>query len=305
MDRAVISKLLQADPEFAPFLATLHGISKMDDPSEEHVPGDGSTNKKKVALAGGLVAGAAAEGLATARAVGAMGKKPYAPKHVRVGNLTRVAHSPGGKKAEAAFQAANLIVGLGAAKEIAGSRKKVSKGVVGHFQPVGNVAANARARKLGLRGAAVAKRGSFELVDLTYTAEISKVNVEKRQVFGWASLSEIDGEPVVDRQGDHTPIDDAEDAAYEYMLTSRIGGDMHGRVSKLDAGPRHTADVIESMVFTPEKLEALGLEPDALPLGWWLGMKIHDDQQWQDVKDGKRTGFSVHGRGTRKEMIFA
>jgi hypothetical protein len=154
-------------------------------------------------------------------------------------------------------------------------------------------------RQSGAGQATVAKAADCE-----WHAEISKTDDDKRLVFGWASLSMVDGEPVLDRQGDYIPIDEAEDAAYRYMLTSRKGGDMHRRITKADSGPVHTADVVESMVFTPEKIAALGLEPDAVPLGWWLGMKVHDEQQWDDIKSGKRTGFSVHGSGTRKDMAL-
>lgn len=140
--------------------------------------------------------------------------------------------------------------------------------------------------------------------DLTWTGEISKINEEKRQVFGWCSLSKVDGEPVIDRQNDYIPIEETEAAAYTYVLESRKGGDMHKRKAKTGVSkgwdePLHTADMIESFVVTPEKLVQMGLAPDALPLGWWVGFKINDDEQWEMVKRGERTGFSVHGSGRR------
>lgn len=140
---------------------------------------------------------------------------------------------------------------------------------------------------------------------LEWQGTVSKVNEEKRQVFGWASLSVVDGERVVDLQDDYVPIEEIEKSAYTYVLESRKGGDMHERVSKLATAPRHTADLIESVVVTPEKLEAWGLEPDAMPLGWWTGFYVHDDQQWQKVLDGERLGFSIHGTGIRRELVSA
>lgn len=139
---------------------------------------------------------------------------------------------------------------------------------------------------------------------VTWVGEISKVDDEKRQVFGWASLSEVNGEPVIDRQGDWVPLDEIESAAYTYVLESRLGGDMHDRVTKSLTKPRHTSDMIESMVFTPEKVEALGLPAGSVPLGWWCGFKVHDDEQWLLVKSGKRAGFSIHGLGTRSPATF-
>lgn len=409
MDRRVVSKLLEADPEFASFLATLHGVSKLHDPSEVHVKGD---RKKERRLATGALAGTGIASVGGAHALYLTGKEahglkgdyegrhiaPEMPKFPKIaGAVKRLPVKPktlaaAGVAGWAALHttelAADALNARAQVKTIQANPKpkksKVQKGVIGHFQPAGLVRSNARARKLGLRptalttpvhkgmftkvgeeflstgararqahpiptgrhrpkgpsneaqgrhrgeiptrklstqgkfvavgaptvagltgAAAVTTRPKDEVVKAAWTATISKVDVEKRQVFGWASLSMVDGQPVVDRQGDYVPIEETEDSAYHYMLHSRMGGDMHARVSKLDGGPRHTADVIESIVFTPEKLEALGLEPDAVPLGWWIGMQIHDEENWQDIKDGKRTGFSVHGSGTRREMVAA
>jgi hypothetical protein len=60
--------------------------------------------------------------------------------------------------------------------------------------------------------------------------------------------------------------------------------------------------MIESFVMTPEKIEKMGM-PDSTPVGWWVGYKIHDEDAWQKVKKGEVTGFSIHGRGKRKEVV--
>lgn len=130
-----------------------------------------------------------------------------------------------------------------------------------------------------------------------FDGEIKKSDSEKRQVFGWCSLSKVDGVDVVDRQGDYVPIDEMEKSAYHYVVNSRKGGDMHQRVGDQ---PLHTSDLIESFVVTPEKLEAMGLEPDAVPHGWWVGFKVNDEQQWENVKKGDRVHFSIHGKGRRE-----
>jgi len=150
---------------------------------------------------------------------------------------------------------------------------------------------------------------SSDVEDVTWTAEISKVDEDKRQVFGWCSLSKVNGEPVVDRQNDFVPLDEIEKSAYKYVLESRKGGDMHKRQMKKGFGdsqdePVHTADLIESFVVTPEKLKQMGLDEDALPHGWWVGFKVNDEDQWQMVKDGKRTGFSIHGSGKRSPGVI-
>jgi hypothetical protein len=129
-----------------------------------------------------------------------------------------------------------------------------------------------------------------------WSGEISKVVDEKQQVFGWCSVSKIDGEDVIDRQGDFVPVDEMENSAYDYVLHSRKGGDMHARDGE---HPIHKSDMIESFVVTPEKLAKMGLPEDALPHGWWVGFKVNDRDLWEEVKTGKKTHFSVHGKGTR------
>lgn len=125
---------------------------------------------------------------------------------------------------------------------------------------------------------------------------VDRVDTDKREVFGWASIVEENGEPVVDMQGDIISPDEMEKSAYNFVLESRKGGNQHRRTE--DDQVMHVSDMIESMAFTPEKKEKLGL-PDHFPTGWWVGFKVRDDETWQDVKNGKITGFSIHGKGRR------
>lgn len=134
--------------------------------------------------------------------------------------------------------------------------------------------------------------------DITWAGEFAKADEDKRQVFGWASVVEVDGKPIVDRQGDWISPDEMEKAAYQYVLNSRKGGHQHKRDGDQ---PFHAGDMIESFVMTPEKISKMGL-PEETPVGWWVGYKIHDEDAWQKVKKGEVTGFSIHGRGKRKEM---
>ena len=134
------------------------------------------------------------------------------------------------------------------------------------------------------------------MVVCKWEGEISKVNQDKQQVFGWASITEINGEPVIDLQGDYIHIDEVEKSAYDYVVKSRHGGDMHARDGEK---PKVIGTMIESMVVTPEKREQMGL-PDTMPTGWWVGFQVEDPDVWQMVKSGERTGFSIHGRGMRE-----
>lgn len=134
--------------------------------------------------------------------------------------------------------------------------------------------------------------------DVTWEGEFSKLDDDKRLAFGWASVIEVNGVPVVDTQGDLIHPDDLETAAYSYIQKSRKGGHMHRR-NELDE-PVHVSDIVESVVFTKEKIAKMGL-PESTPIGWWIGVKVHDDDVWGEVKKGGLAGFSIHGRGRRRE----
>jgi hypothetical protein len=149
-------------------------------------------------------------------------------------------------------------------------------------------------------GANQAYAAQYGKADTEWYADIAKTDVAKRQVFGYASVVRKDGLPVTDRQGDIIEPDEMENAAYDFVLNSRVGGNMHKR----DAfnRPHHVSDLIESFAVTPAKLEGLGVPAQiakSVPVGWWVGFKVWDDDAWQDVVDGKLSGFSIHGQGVR------
>lgn len=129
-------------------------------------------------------------------------------------------------------------------------------------------------------------------------ADICKVDEDQRIVFGWAYVThDLAGQLNVDKSGEF--IDDPEElatAAYDFVLESRHGGQNHQRDGD---NPVVKSTMIESMVFTPEKLEAMGVSKGVLPIGWWTGWKVHDDGAWADVKEGRAKSFSIHGTGSK------
>jgi hypothetical protein len=141
-------------------------------------------------------------------------------------------------------------------------------------------------------------------VPIVWSGEFSKFDTDKRQAFGWASVVEINGQPVIDLQGDLITPDDLEDAAYAFVRKSRVGGTQHAR-DEFDR-PVQAGVLIESKVWTDQKYEAfaksLNMDPalfaDA-PRGWEAGFQYEDDATWTDIRTGRKTGFSVHGRGKR------
>ena len=124
---------------------------------------------------------------------------------------------------------------------------------------------------------------------------IAKADDDKHQAFGWANVSiRTDGELIEDWQGDIVEPDELEQAAYKFVELYREGGEMHERGG--------AAILIESVIFTEEKMKAIGIEPGTIPVGWWIGFKVLDDDVWEKVKDGTYSMFSIEGEAQRIEV---
>ncbi len=131
--------------------------------------------------------------------------------------------------------------------------------------------------------------------DQPHKLSVIKSDDDKRLVFGWANVAvRVDGEQIVDWQQDAIDIEDLEKAAYEYVAEFGTAGEMHRRGG--------VGRVIESAMFTKEKAAALGIPPDMLPEGWWIGFKITDDEVWEKVKKGEYAMFSIEGKAIREPM---
>ncbi len=133
-----------------------------------------------------------------------------------------------------------------------------------------------------------------ESTEKSFTADITKVDADKHLVFGWVTVAEEKGKPLVDKQGDVMSPEAMEDMAYNFTLNCRKGGEMHWK-EKVGVGK-----LVESMAFTKEKQEALGI--DLGKVGWWCGFKISDPDVWAKVKDGTYKAFSIHGKGLRQKI---
>lgn len=125
--------------------------------------------------------------------------------------------------------------------------------------------------------------------------KIMKSDDEKMLAFGWANVSmRVDGELIEDWQGDIIEPEELENAAYEYVRLYGDGREMHERGG--------VAVLIESVVFTEEKVQAMGIPAGTLPVGWWIGFKVTDEDVWQKVKDGTYPMFSIEGEAERMEV---
>ena len=136
-------------------------------------------------------------------------------------------------------------------------------------------------RRAAVQGYAIGK----QMKSFQTTVKILSKNDDQHLVFGWFSVIEENGKPVEDSQGDVISEADLEKAAYDFVLNARVAGEMHKRVG--------VGDLVESMVFTREKQQILGI--DLKKIGWLGGFKITDEQTWLAVKSGKLPAFSICG----------
>lgn len=122
--------------------------------------------------------------------------------------------------------------------------------------------------------------------------QIMKSDSDKMLAFGWANVSiRTDGEVIEDYQEDVVEPEELENAAYNFVELYREGGEMHERGG--------AAVLIESVVFTEEKMKAIGIQKGTVPVGWWIGFKVLDEDVWEKVKDGTYSMFSIEGEAER------
>ena len=141
------------------------------------------------------------------------------------------------------------------------------------------------------------KNNIQEKEDTKKSFSIYKTDDDKRLVFGWASISiTADGEQLEDRQHDIIDPEDLEEAVYEYVLNFRDTGEQH------NPNLRKKGKLVESCVFTAEKQKAMGIPEGTLPVGWWIGFYIEDDEAWEKVKNGTYRMFSIEGKANRVKV---
>lgn len=124
---------------------------------------------------------------------------------------------------------------------------------------------------------------------------VAKVNDDNHLVFGWANVAiDADGEVPLDWQGDITSPQVLEKAAYNFVLKHRTTGEMHQGDTK--------GYLVESVMFTKQKMESLGIPEGVVPEGWWVGFYIPDDEVCAKVKSGQYKMFSIQGKAKRLKV---
>ena len=125
------------------------------------------------------------------------------------------------------------------------------------------------------------------------SATILKADEETRMVYGWASVATVNGELVVDQQGDTLEPSEMVKMADGFMASVRTAKAMHQ-----GAG---IGEVLHSMPLTNDIMKAFGISCDRE--GWLVGMRIHDDATFAKVKSGELSELSIGGRAGTRERI--
>jgi hypothetical protein len=114
-------------------------------------------------------------------------------------------------------------------------------------------------------------------------------------VSGWASIAvQPDGSLPLDWQDDVIMPETLEKAAINFMMNYGESGIMHKGGS--------VGTVVESIVFTKEKQEAIGIPPGTVPEGWFITVQLHDKSLIEKVKDGTYKMFSIQGKAKRVKL---
>ena len=131
---------------------------------------------------------------------------------------------------------------------------------------------------------------------------IIKADQAQGLVTGWVSVvATPDGTPIIDSDDDVIPAEELEIAVQKAMVARGTGagavGDMH--VPELSGA----GDLVETMVFTPEKYDALGIPRG--PMGWVATFKVDPKSQlFADIASGKRAELSLEGSAATAEEVW-
>lgn len=117
---------------------------------------------------------------------------------------------------------------------------------------------------------------------------------EGRLISGWASVAKnADGTFAFDWEGDILTTEVLEKAAISFMEDYRKSGIEHKGQAN--------ATVVESMVFTKDKMDALGIPEGMVPEGWFVTVKV-PQEVYEQVLKGKYKMFSIQGKAKRLKI---
>lgn len=133
---------------------------------------------------------------------------------------------------------------------------------------------------------------------VTMVAKIVGTNEEQRIVYGWLSVVEKGGQPVIDLQGHVITQDEIEKALHNFMQYYRTVGEMHERFMDGDAS------VVAGFAVTDETAPMLEQAINEGIRGALIGVRV-DPEAFEKVKSGELSAFSIGGRAVLEDMMEA
>ena len=126
-----------------------------------------------------------------------------------------------------------------------------------------------------------------------FCLQIEKAAASGKYVAGWASVIEVDGQPVTDIQGDVIGMDELRKSAHTYVTKARAAKVMHDGAI--------IGEVVESVLIDGDFAKCHGITHGKR--GWWIAMAIADPDVQKQVRAGIFKGFSIGGSGERKPIV--
>lgn len=121
------------------------------------------------------------------------------------------------------------------------------------------------------------------------SVQVMKLDTDQRLVTYWANVTKMNGEIVVDSQGEYIETEDLQHAMIDFMRYFRELKKAHDKNSWIGT-------VVEAITFTKELKEFLGIA-DAMPQeGALITAYIHDEPTWNEIKAGMYPMASIGGR---------
>lgn len=132
-------------------------------------------------------------------------------------------------------------------------------------------------------------------VSLNMAFDVTKSREDLGLVSGWANVSvNANGSLPMDWQDDVIPIEVLERTAIEFMKDFRKSGVEHKGISQ--------GVVVESMVFTKDKQQAIGIPDGTVPEGWFITVHVTNPDVFKAVKEGKYRMFSIQGKAKKIKL---
>ena len=156
---------------------------------------------------------------------------------------------------------------------------------------------NTAKRKAVMQGTAIAQN-TGENVNIKMKMEKARFDDENNLIFGWGYVAiKKDGQQVIDFSKERVTEENMKDlelAVYGFNVGGRRSGFGH-------QGPAR-GYLVESMVFTKEKMIKMEITEDSLPQAVWLGFWFPNDEDYDFIKKMKSPMFSMEGSAI-KEVI--